>query len=434
MTFLDEGFQPFGGAIWLEDTFVYQSGVPHMSLPPLSHRAQKTPASPIRRLAGLAQAAEERGTKVYRLNIGQPDLLSPREFLDGIARYNEQVVAYETSQGNRALIEAWSESLNAQYGIGVSEQQMLITMGASEALIFTFMVCCDPGDEILIFDPTYANYIGFSAISGVRLVPLPCSIERKFPIPTRAEIERFISPYTRAILLCNPNNPTGTVATDDELRMLLDVCRERDLYLIVDETYREFVYDGRLPRCILELAGKDPRVVVIDSLSKRFSLCGARIGCMITWNEEVRKAAFHIAQARLAAPTIEQSAAAHMIRTVSSDYVASAHAEYLSRRNAAVDALSKVSGVVTHAPEGGFYLLAKLPVVDAEDFAQFMLTDFSYQGATTFVAPAAGFYMRREDGLSTIRIAFVLKESDTREAIRILGEGLAAYNQSTGRR
>jgi aspartate aminotransferase len=313
-----------------------------MSLPPLSHRAQKTPASPIRRLAGLAQDAEDRGTKVYRLNIGQPDLHSPREFLDGISRYTEEVVAYETSQGHKALIEAWSEYLNSQYSIGVGEQQMLITMGASEALIFTFMVCCDPGDEILIFDPTYANYIGFSAISGVRLVPLPCSLEQKFPIPPRTEIERFISPYTRAILLCNPNNPTGTVATDEELQMLLQVCRERDLYLIVDETYREFVYDGRLPRCILELAEKDPRVVVVDSLSKRFSLCGARIGCMITWNEELRKAAFHIAQARLAAPTIEQHAAAHMIRNVSPEYVATAHAEYRARRDAAVEALSKV--------------------------------------------------------------------------------------------
>jgi aspartate aminotransferase len=398
-----------------------------MSALALSHRAQKTPASPIRRLAGLAQQAEERGTKVYRLNIGQPDLHSPREFLEGVSRYTDAVVAYETSQGNKALVEAWCASLNEQYGIGVGEQQMLITMGASEALIFTFMVCCDPGDEILIFDPTYANYIGFSAISGVRLVPLPCAIENNFSIPSRSEIERFISPYTRAILLCNPNNPTGTVNTEEELRMLLDVCRERDLYFIVDETYREFVYDGRKPRTIFELAGKDPRVVVVDSLSKRYSLCGARIGCMLTWNEDLRRAAFHIAQARLAAPTIEQSAAAHMIKTISPEYVSNARAEYRSRRDAAVDALSQIPGVVVSSPEGGFYLLAKLPIPDAEDFAQFMLTDFSYNGATTFVAPAAGFYMHRAAGLSTIRIAFVLKELDTREAIRVLAEGLKAY-------
>jgi aspartate aminotransferase len=398
-----------------------------MSALALSHRAQKTPASPIRRLAGLAQQAEDRGTKVFRLNIGQPDLHSPREFLQGVAQYTDAVVAYETSQGNKALVDAWCESLNKDYHIGVGEQQMLVTMGASEALIFTFMVCCDPGDEILIFDPTYANYIGFSAISGVRLVPLPCSIEDNFSIPSRSEIERFISPYTRAILLCNPNNPTGTVNTDEELQMLLDVCRQKDLYFIVDETYREFVYDGRTPRTIFQLSEKDPRVVVVDSLSKRYSLCGARIGCMLTWNEELRQAAFHIAQARLAAPTIEQHAAAHMIKTISPDYVSHAHEEYRSRRDAAVDALSHIPGVVVSSPEGGFYLLAKLPIPDAEDFAQYMLTDFSYNGATTFVAPAAGFYMHREAGQSTIRIAFVLKELDTREAIRVLGEGLKAY-------
>lgn len=398
-----------------------------MSGPPLSSRAQKTPASPIRRLAGLAQQAEDRGTKVYRLNIGQPDLHSPAEFLEGVARYREAVVAYETSQGNKRLVDAWCSSLNRDYDIGVGEPQMLVTMGASEALIFTFMVCCDPGDEILIFDPTYANYIGFSAISGVRLVPLPCSIEQNFSLPSRAEIERFISPYTRAILLCNPNNPTGAVSSDQELQMLLDVCRQSDLYLIVDETYREFVYDGRAPRTIFQLAGEDPRVVVVDSLSKRYSLCGARIGCMITWNEEVRRAAFHIAQARLAAPTIEQHAAAHMISTIGSDYVERAHAEYRVRRDVAVAALREIPGVVVSSPEGGFYLLAKLPIPDAEDFAQFMLTDFSFEGATTFVAPAAGFYMHRESGQSTIRIAFVLKELDTQRAIRVLAEGLKAY-------
>ena len=209
--------------------------------------------------------------------------------------------------------------------------------------------------------------------------------------------------------------------------MLIDLCRERGLYLIVDETYREFVYDGLKPRCIYQLAPKDPHIIVVDSLSKRFSLCGARIGSLITWNEEIRQGAFHIAQARLAAPTIEQHAAAHMLRTISPTYVERAHAEYVARRHAAVDALSTIPGVVVSSPAGGFYLLAKLPVADAEDFATFMLTDFSYEGATTFVAPAAGFYMHRESGRSTIRIAFVLKEADTREAIRVLGEGLKEY-------
>lgn len=364
---------------------------------------------------------------MYRLNIGQPDLLSPPEFLEGVARYNDPVVSYETSQGNKDLVDAWCDSLNREYGIGITDKQMLITMGASEALVFAFTVTCDPGDEIIVFDPTYANYIGFSATSGVRLVPLPCTIEEQFAIPSRDEIERFISPYTRAVLLCNPNNPTGAVCSHAELKMLIDLCRERDLFLIVDETYREFVFDGRKPRCVFQLAERDPRIIVVDSISKRFSLCGARIGAIMTWHEEVRQAVFHIAQARLAAPTIEQRAAAHMLRSISSDYVVRAHAEYLSRRNAAVDALSKIPGVVVSAPAGGFYLLAKLPVEDAEDFATFMLTDFSFEGATTFVAPAAGFYMHRESGRSTIRIAFVLQESDTRTAIRVLAEGLQEY-------
>jgi len=393
----------------------------------LSHRARKTPASPIRRLAGLAQAAEERGTHVYRLNIGQPDLLSPPEFLEGIAAYHEKVVAYETSQGNKALVDAWCASLNKDYEIGITDQQMIVTMGASEALIFSFMLTCDPGDEILIFDPTYANYIGFAATSGVRLVPLPCAIEEKFAIPSREEIERFVSPYTRAVLVCYPNNPTGAVCSDEELSMLIDLCRQRGLFLIMDETYREFVFDGRAPRCIYQLAPRDPHVIVVDSLSKRFSLCGARVGALMTWNEELRRGAFHIAQARLAAPTIEQFAAAHMLRTISGDYLAAAREEYVARRDAAVAALSEMPGVFVSSPAGGFYLLAKLPVADAEDFATFMLTDFVYEGVTTFVAPAAGFYMHSEAGRSTIRIAFVLKEADTRRAIKVLGEGLKEY-------
>jgi aspartate aminotransferase len=402
-----------------------------MSVPHISQRALKTPPSPIRRLAGLAQNAERRGQKVYRLNIGQPDVRSPQEFLAGVQQYRDNLVAYEGSQGNADLLQSWSQYINRSYDLGLTEKQMLITAGASEALIFSFMVCCDPGDEILIFDPTYANYMGFAAISGVRLVPLPCAIEKGFAISGREEIERYISPYTRAILLCNPNNPTGTVCSDDELRMLIDVCRKHDIFLIVDETYREFVYDGLQPRCIYQLAPQDPRIIVVDSLSKRFSLCGARIGALMTWHEEVMKAAFHIAQARLSAPTIEQHAAAHMLKCVGEGYLTAAHAEYCARRDVAVAVLSEMEGVQVHAPQGGFYLLAKIPVDDAEDFATFMLNDFSYEGETVFVAPAAGFYMHREAGRSTIRIAFVLKPDDTERALRVLGKGIEAYRQRT---
>jgi aspartate aminotransferase len=393
----------------------------------LSNRAKKTPPSPIRKLAGLAQKAADTGTHVYRLNIGQPDLLSPKEFLEGMSQSLKPVVAYEASQGSSNLLRAWSEYLNRGFNLGITPEQMLITMGASEALIFAFMVCCDPGDEILIFDPTYANYIGFAAISGVRLVPLPCPPESGAAVPSREDIVRFISPYTRAVLVCNPNNPTGSVCTDTQLQMLLELCRQQDLFLIVDETYREFVFDGLKPRCIFELSPRDPHVIVVDSISKRFSLCGARIGCMLTWNKEIMQAAFHIAQARLAAPTIEQDAAAHMLSTLGDAYLTEAHAEYLRRRDAAVAALQEIAGVEVFIPKGGFYLLAQLPVEDAEHFATFMLTDFQHNGATTFVAPAAGFYMHREMGRRTIRIAFVLNELDTRKAISVLGAGLSAY-------
>jgi aspartate aminotransferase len=398
----------------------------------LSNRAKKTPPSPIRKLAGLAQKAADTGTHVYRLNIGQPDLLSPKEFLEGMSQSLKPVVAYEASQGSQQLLGAWSDYLNRGFNLGITPEQMLITMGASEALIFAFMVCCDPGDEILIFDPTYANYIGFGAISGVRLVPLPCPPDSGSAVPTREEIVRFISPYTRAVLVCNPNNPTGSVCTDDQLQMLLDLCHQEDLFLIVDETYREFVFDGVKPRCVFELSPKDPHIIVVDSISKRFSLCGARIGCMLTWNKELMQAAFHIAQARLAAPTIEQDAAAHMLRTVGDAYLTEAHAEYLRRRDAAVAALQAIPGVTVFIPKGGFYLLAQVPVDDAEHFANFMLTDFKHDGATTFVAPAAGFYMHREMGRKAIRIAFVLNEADMRKAISVLGAGLTAYKAAHG--
>lgn len=398
-----------------------------------SQRATKTPPSPIRKLAGLAQQAAERGVHVYRLNIGQPDLKSPPEFLDGIAKSLQPVVAYEASQGSSRLLSVWCDYLNSAYSLGITPKEMLITVGASEALIFAFMVCCDPGDEILIFDPTYANYIGFSAISGVRLVPLPCPPARTTALPSREEIERFISPYTRAVLVCNPNNPTGAVCSDAELTMLVSLCRERGLFFIVDETYREFVYDGAKPRCIFELAPRDPNIIVVDSLSKRFSLCGARIGCMITWHPELMQAAFHIAQARLAAPSIEQDAAAHMISTIDGTYLKGAIEEYRSRRDAAAKALQAIPGVTAFVPKGGFYLLAELPVDDAEDFATFMLTDFSHENTTTFVAPAAGFFMHREMGRRAIRIAFVLNAAETEKAIYVLGRGLEAYRNRKGK-
>lgn len=393
----------------------------------LSSRAHNTPASPIRKLAHLAVRASKSGTHVYHLNIGQPDLESPREFFDGLRAFSQKVVAYEQSQGYEGLCVAWSAYVNKTLRLHTRPEQFLITMGASEALVFLFMTCCDPGDEVIIFDPTYANYLGFAAISGVHLVPVASSMEDNFALPPREQIEGRITSRTRAILLCNPNNPTGTVYSRDELRFLLDLCDEHNIFLILDETYREFVYDELEPLSILHLAPENPRVAVVDSLSKRFSLCGARIGCLLTSNEELLAKSLHIAQARLAAPTIEQFAAAHMLETIKDDYLQNARAEFQSRRDALYQALKQIQGVVVHKPGGAFYTVAQLPVSDAEHFASFLLERFSHRQTTTFIAPAAGFYMQQDQGIQKARFAFVLQRSEIEKAIEAFAAGLARY-------
>lgn len=395
----------------------------------LSQRAQLTPASPIRRLSPLASAAKKRGTTVYHLNIGQPDIRSPKEFFDGLALYKDEVVAYEHSGGNEELRKIWCESFNRSLDLNAQTADFLITTGASEGLIFLFMVCCDPGNEILVIDPTYANYKSFAAIAGVHLVSVPSFLDQGFALSAQEEISSRITERTRAILLCNPNNPTGTVYSREELTRILDLCDERDLYLIVDETYREFVYDDLTPLSILHIAPNNPRVIVVDSLSKRFSLCGARIGCLITKNEEVMQGCMNVAQSRLASPTIEQFAAAHMLRKVPDTFIAGVVAEYQSRRDTAIRALQSIPGVVTQNPKGAFYTVARLPVENAEDFAKFMLTDFSSRNETTFVAPAEGFYMNEGRGKNKIRIAFVLESAKMQRAVELLGEGLASYTK-----
>ncbi len=395
----------------------------------LSERACKTPASPIRRLAHLAKQAKAAGNKVYYLNIGQPDIKSPKAFLDGLRQYQAEVVAYEVSEGNRVLREALASYFSRTLDLELVSWQFLITTGASEALIFIFMICCDTGDEILTFDPTYANYMGFAAISGVNLVSLVTKMENNFALPPAEEIKAKITPKTKAILLCSPNNPTGTVYSRDELRMLLNICEEHDIFLIVDETYRELIFDGRTPFSILHLGARNDRVIVIDSLSKRFSLCGARIGCIITSNQDVLARALSVAQARLAVPSIEQFAAAYMLKHLPEDYVSGITAEYEKRRNVLFEALEKLPGVSAFKPQGAFYTLAQLPVDDAEKFASFMLSSFSYEKETVFVAPGTGFYMTGNDGYNKVRIACVLNPEDMRRGIEILGYGLEAYKQ-----
>jgi aspartate aminotransferase len=291
------------------------------------------------------------------------------------------------------------------------------------------MICCDPGDEVITFDPTYANYLGFAATTGVELVPVLSKTEEGFSLPERTEIEKKITNRTRAILLCSPNNPTGTVCNRKQLLLLLELCEENNIFLIVDETYREFVYDDLKPLSILHLAPNNKRVIVVDSLSKRFSLCGARVGCLLTCNEEILTASLHIAQARLAAPTIEQFASAYMLDHINPGYVEGVIKEFQLRRDALYYSLKDIPGVTLHRPMGAFYTVVQLPVDNAEDFAAYMLSQFSLAKKTTFIAPAGGFYMQHSQGLQKARFAYVLKKSEIEEAIEALAAGLDQYNK-----
>jgi aspartate aminotransferase len=395
----------------------------------LSNRARLTPPSPIRKLAHLATKAKKSGIHVYHLNIGQPDIESPKEFFEGLHLFNQSVVAYEQSQGYEGLCIAWSKYINKSLQIKTEPEQFLITMGASEALVFLFMTCCDPGDEIIVFDPTYANYLGFASIAGVNLAPVLSNMDNNFALPSRSEIEKTITPRTRAILVCTPNNPTGTVCIREDLKFLHDLCEEHNLFLISDETYREFVYDDRKPLSILHVVPNSERVIVVDSLSKRFSLCGARIGCLLTCNQEILAATLKIAQARLAAPTIDQYAAAYMLEHIKDDFLENVRQEFQSRRDALYGALKEVPNVTIHKPEGAFYSVVQLPVDNAEDFATFLLSQFSYKMRTTFIAPAAGFYMQSNQGIQQARFAYVLNKGDIQEAIEALAAGLKQYQK-----
>jgi aspartate aminotransferase len=395
----------------------------------ISNRARITPPSPIRKLAHLATKAKKSGTHVYHLNIGQPDIESPKEFFDGLKFFNQKVVAYEQSQGNECLCIAWSKYINRTLQLNTTQEQFLITVGASEALVFLFETCCDPGDEVIIFDPTYANYLGFASIAGVNLIPVLSNMENDFALPERDKIERSITNHTRAILLCNPNNPTGTVYSREELQFLFDLCEEHNIFLIVDETYREFVYDDLKPLSILHLVPNSERVIVVDSLSKRFSLCGARVGCLITSNEQVLSATLKIAQARLAAPTIDQFASSYMLEHVPDTYLEQVRGEFLLRRNALYHALKLIPNVTIHKPKGAFYTVVQLPVENAEDFAAFLLSKFSYKQRTTFIAPAAGFYMHDSQGIQEARFAYVLQKSEIEAAIEVLAAGLEQYRK-----
>ena len=388
----------------------------------LSIRASSMRVSPIRNLV----RPKNKDIQVYALNIGQPDLPSPPEFIAAVKSLDYTTLAYDSARGNQHLLESWSLHLNKLYNIECSDQNLVITQGSSEALQFALNICCDVGDEVIVFTPTYANYTGFATMAGVKLVTTPCQFSDNFHISTQIPV----TDRTRAILLCSPNNPTGTTYTTQELQHILKLCEQHNLFLIVDEVYREFVYDGIVAQTIFQIAPKNPRIIVVDSLSKRYSLCGARVGCLLSWNSEVITAAINFASTRVSACTIEQKAAAIMLDTIATDYLPNAIKTYQLRRNLLHKAITQIPGVSAQMPEGGFYIFAQLPVTNAQDFARFMLQDFQLNGKTLFISPATGFYIQNVDATTSfVRIAFVLDSLALEESSKILESALLEYKK-----
>jgi aspartate aminotransferase len=393
---------------------------------PISRRAEKMPASPIRKLVPLADAAKARGIHVYHLNIGQPDLETPLCMRTALTSIDTPVLAYTPSNGTREFLDSMVIYYGKR-GIDIRSNQLIATTGGSEALLFAFMSCANEGDEIIVAEPFYANYLAFATMAGVRLVPLSTRVENGFHLPSRKEIEKAVTANTRAILICNPNNPTGTVYRRDELEMVASICRDHRLYLIADEVYREFVYDGQHATSALELEGFEELVIVVDSLSKRYSACGIRLGTFVTRNPKLYDAALRMAQGRLSAPGIAQTIASSAV-TLGPEYTESVVTEYQKRRDILYEGLRTIPGVFLAKPEGAFYFVARLPVTNAEDFARWLLSEYSLDGATVMVAPANGFYATPGGGMNEVRIAYVLKEEDLRASVRILREALTAYS------
>ncbi len=383
------------------------------------------PESPIRKLAPLADAAVQRGTKIYYLNIGQPDIESPAAALEAVKDSNLRVLEYSPSAG----FASYRKGLASYYqgiGLNVEANDVIVTTGGSEALSFAMGSMLDPGDEVIIPEPYYANYFGFAQALGAKVVSVPSSIESGFALPPISALEAVITPRTKAVLVCNPGNPTGYEYRRDEREALRDMALKHDLFVIADEVYREFVYDGAEAISVLSLAGLEQHAVLIDSVSKRYSMCGARIGCMVSKNAELMGTALKFAQARLSPPTYEQIAAEAALATPAS-YFEAVNAEYRARRDTLVKRLNAIPGVFCPTPRGAFYAVAQLPVDDAEAFCRWMLEEFAHQGETVMMAPAAGFYAARSLGKQQVRLAYVLKQSDLERAMDVLEHGLAAY-------
>lgn len=383
------------------------------------------PASPIRKLVPYADAAKKRGVKVYHLNIGQPDIMTPPLFLEAVRKAEIATIEYSPSQGIPGLQKRFAKYYQDN-GIAITEKDLIVTTGGSEALYFAFMSCLDPGDEVIVPEPFYANYNGFAVGSGAHVVPITTHIEDNFDLPGIEEFEALITPRTKAILICNPSNPTGKLYPQAALEKLRTLVLAHDLYLIVDEVYREFVYDGQKHFSALKLEGMEKNVVVVDSISKRYSACGARIGTIVSHNADVMTAAMRFAQARLSPPTLEQIGA-EAVMDVDPSYFADVNREYVSRRDTMVAGLRQIPGVLVPEVQGAFYMTVRLPIDDSDNFCQWILEHFSYQGATVMMAPASGFYATPGLGKDEVRLAYVLKREDLVAAIACLAEALKAY-------
>ena len=394
-------------------------------MPSISQRGQIMPASPIRKLVPLSNAAKERGVKVYHLNIGQPDLPSPQEGLEALKHIDRTTLEYSPSEGLLSLREKLA-AYYKRFNIDVDVDDIIVTTGGSEAVLFAFMACLDPGDEIIVPEPAYANYMAFAISAGAKIVTVPSSIDEGFALPPVEKFEALITPRTKGILICNPNNPTGYLYTQKEMNQIRDIVKKYDLFLFSDEVYREFCYTGAPYISAFHLPGIEEQVVLIDSVSKRYSECGIRIGAIITKHQELKKNVMKFCQARLSPPLLGQIVAEASI-DASSDYMLMTYNEYVERRKYLIDGLNKIPGCYSPIPMGAFYTVVSLPIDDADKFCEWCLRDFEYEGQTVFMAPASGFYTSEGVGRNEVRVAYVLKKEDLTKALKVLAEALKAY-------
>lgn len=397
-------------------------------MPKISLKGSKMPSSPIRKLVPFAEAAKKRGVEVIHLNIGQPDIKTPKIALDAVKNSEIEVLAYSRTEGSEEYRSKIAKYY-AKHEIKVSAEDIIVTTGGSEALSFAMGSILDEGDEVIIPEPFYANYNGFATANGVNVVPIVSKLEENFALPPISEFEELISPKTKAVLICNPGNPTGYLYNKDEIEQLAKLVKKHNLFLIADEVYREFAYDGKKHHSLLNISGLQDYAIVIDSVSKRYSMCGARIGCLVSKNKEVIQTVLKFAQARLSPPTLAQIASEAALDTPQS-YFDDVIEEYVSRRDLLISELDKIEGVKVARPNGAFYCVVELPVKDSDDFAQWLLEKFNINEETVMVAPAAGFYASSGLGTNQIRIAYVLEKERLKKAVKILSEGLKQYHNS----